>query len=322
MPDPKALKFEPMLCEAADRPPEGLGWRYEVKLDGYRAIGAKLAGRAQLSSRNGKDFNRRFPEITRVLSALPDETAIDGEIVALDPTGKPNFALLQDFRDGAAARVFYAFDLLMLRGKDVRALALDLRRGLLRDVMNNLPPVIRYSETFDAPLADLMRAVREHGLEGIIAKRADSPYRSGRSAEWIKWRANVGQELVIGGYVPSATNLIDSILVGYYEGRRLMYAGRVRAGLVAEPRRLLAAGFAALKSASCPFGNLPERTKGRWGEGLTAERMEECRWLKPRLVAAIEFLEWTPELRLRHPRFVGIRGDKDAKTVTLEPPPG
>lgn len=320
MADPKAPRFAPMLCEAAEHPPEGGVWRYEVKLDGYRTIAVKSAGRVQLWSRNGKDFNRRFREVAQALSALPDETAIDGEIVAFDSDGKPSFALLQDFHQGAIARAFYAFDLLMLRGRDIRALALDERRKRLSALLKKLPPVILYSETFDAPIGELKRIVREHGLEGIVAKRADSQYRSGRSADWVKWRANKGQELVIGGYVPSATRQIDSILVGYYKGRTLVYAGRVRAGLVAESRRGLAACFETLRAPRCPFGNLPERAKGRWGEGLTPERMNECRWLKPRIVAAIEFLEWTPEFRLRHPSFVGLRSDKDPRAIVLELP--
>ena len=115
-----------------------------------------------------------------------------------------------------------------------------------------------------------------------------------------------------------ASNTFDSLLVGYYEGRRLMYAGSIRAGLVADSRRALLLHFAELRIEHCPFRNLPERTKGRWGEGLTTEDMDKCRWLAPRPVAAVEFLEWTPELRLRHPRFVGLRADKDPNEVVRE----
>ncbi len=183
--------------------------------------------------------------------------------------------------------------------------------------MSGLPENIRYSETFAVPAATLVRVVRENGLEGIVAKRAGSAYRSGRSADWLKWRANRGQEFVIGGYVP-ASNTVDSLLVGYYEGRDLMYAGRIRAGLVADSRRALLSHFAGLSVEQCPFRNLPERTKGRWSEGLTAEDMVRCRWLAPRLVAAVEFLEWTPDFRLRHPRFVGLRADKDPNEVVRE----
>jgi DNA ligase D-like protein (predicted ligase) len=312
----KAL-FEPMLCEKAEQPPEGPEWRYELKLDGYRAIGFSGQGREQLWSRNGKDFVRRFPEVAKAIASLPEDTAIDGEIVALDADGKPSFALLQGSDAGSALVVFYAFDLLMMRGRDLRLSPLEERRKRLRKIVDSLPEDIRYSETFAVPAATLMQVVRENGLEGIIAKRAGSAYRSGRSGDWIKWRANRGQEFVIGGFV-AASNAVDSLLVGYYEGRDLMYAGRIRAGLVPESRRALLSHFAALSIEHCPFINLPERTKGRWGEGLTAEDMTKCRWLPPRLVAAVKFLEWTPELHLRHPPFVGLRVDKDPNEVVRE----
>jgi bifunctional non-homologous end joining protein LigD len=130
-------------------------------------------------------------------------------------------------------------------------------------------------------------------------------------------RINQGQELVIGGYIPAPNNF-DSILVGYYEGENLLYAAKVRNGFVPATRRALFERFGGLERTSCPFRNLPKSKKGRWGEGLTAEDMEKCRWLKPRLVAAIEFLEWTPEKHLRHSRFVALRDDKDADRVRRE----
>ena len=150
------------------------------------------------------------------VAELPSDTVIDGEIVALDATGKPSFNLLQGFGGEASAIVLYAFDLLMLRGNDVRQWPLEDRRDQLREIVPHLPHSIRFSETFNVPLSELMRAVRKHRLEGIIAKRAGSQYRSGvRSADWQKWRANRGQELVIGGYIPHG-DAVDSILVGYY----------------------------------------------------------------------------------------------------------
>jgi ATP-dependent DNA ligase len=127
----------------------------------------------------------------------------------------------------------------------------------------------------------------------------------------------VGQEFVIGGYIPNG-DVLDSLLVGYYEGRDLMYAASVRAGIPSEFRHTLFAHFEELRNAHCPFANLPERSEGRWGEGLTATKMALCRWLEPLIVARIDFLEWTPVNRLRHPRFLGIRGDKDARDVARE----
>ena len=307
----KAFSFEPMLCESAEWPPEGHQWHYEVKLDGFRAIGRKSGRSSQLWSRNHKDFARRFPFVASALLELPPDTVIDGEVVALDQDGKPSFNLSQGFGGEAAGIVLYTFDLLMLRGKDVRFWPLEERRESLREIARQLPSTIRYSESFDVPLPELISAVRQHQLEGIVAKRAGSPYRSG---EWLKWRANRGQEFVIGGYIPN-DNVVDSILVGYYGDRDLIYAGRVRAGLTAAFRGLLLPHFDKLQVPRCPFINLPERNEGHWGDGLTAAKMDMCRWLDPFFVARIEFLEWTTENRLRHPRFAGIRSDKDARDV-------
>jgi len=309
--------FQPMLCESAKRPPEGSDWRFELKLDGFRAIGRKSGRSAQLWSRNQKDFTRRFPGVLKAIRELPDDTVIDGEIVALDESGRPSFNLIQGFGN-AQAIVLYAFDLLMLRGKDVRLWPLDDRREQLREIVPTLPDTIRYSETFNVPLPELMRAVKKHQLEGIVAKRARSPYRSGeRSPEWVKWRANRGQEFVIGGYIPNG-DAIDSLVVGYYGHRDLMFAGSVRAGIPWEFRRVLFHHFEAHRITRCPFANLPEHTKGRWGEGLTAAKMAACRWLDPFIVVRVEFLEWTPEHRLRHPRFVGFRSDKHASEIIRE----
>jgi bifunctional non-homologous end joining protein LigD len=235
----------------------------------------------------------------------------------LDEGGKPSFNLLQGFAS-ASAIVLYAFDPLMLCGKDVRRWRLDDRRDELRHAILRLPNTIRYSETFDVPLSDLVRTVRENQLEGIVAKRAGSEYRSGeRSADWVKWHANKGQEFVIGGYTLNG-NALDSILVGYYKGRDLMYAGSVRAGIPSEFPPVLAPHFEKLRTTRCPFADLPDRTEGRRGEGLTAAKMVLCRWLHPVVFARIEFLEWTPENRLRHPRFAGIRRDKDPKETVRE----
>jgi bifunctional non-homologous end joining protein LigD len=166
----------------------------------------------------------------------------------------------------------------------VRLWPLDDRREQLRGIVATLPAAIRYSEPFNVPLSELTRAVRKHQLEGIVAKRAGSVYRSGeRSADWLKWRANRGQEFVIGGCIPNG-NVLDSILVGYYKGRDLMYAASVRAGFSPEFRRVLLPHFEELRLAGCPFANLPERTEGRWGEGMTAAKMALRGWLEPFIV--------------------------------------
>jgi ATP-dependent DNA ligase len=248
--------------------------------------------------------------------------SLEGDLCAgsaqAGPAGRPSFDLLQGFGRGAPLIVLYAFDLLMFQGKDVRCWPLEDRREQLGQIVERLPDTIRYSETFNVPLPELVLGVKRLRLEGIVAKRAGSQYRSGeRCGDWLKWRANRGQEFVIGGYVPNGNNL-DSILVGYFNGRDLMYAGRIRAGIPAGFRRVILPHFEELQIARCPFRNLPDRTEGRWGEGLTAAKMPICRWLDPFIVVRIEFLEWTPEDRLRHPRFAGIRSDKDAREVGRE----
>jgi len=310
--------FEPMLCLAVPKLPDGADWQLELKLDGYRGIGIKSKGRAHLTSRNGKNFSERFPTVARALNRLPDETVIDGEIVAANEAGVPSFNLLQNFGGAEHTILFYAFDLLILAGTDLRSRPLEQRRALLRELIPTVGDPVRHSEAFDVPVSELLATVRQHGLEGIVAKRRTSTYRPGdRSGDWLKLRANKGQELVIGGYVPSSSTF-DSILVGYYQGRDLMYVARIRAGFIPALRQSVFGQFRGLEIVKCPFVNLPERGKGRWGEGLTAEDMEHCRWLKPRLVASIEFLEWTSENRLRHPKFVALRDDREAAGVTRE----
>jgi bifunctional non-homologous end joining protein LigD len=173
MPSQRPFSFEPMLCESAEHPPEGREWRHELKLDGFCAIGRKSGSSAQLWSRNQKDFSRRFPGVVKGITGLPNDTVIDREIVALDESGRPSFNLLQGLGD-AQAIVLYAFDLLMLRGNDVRKWPLEDRREQLREVISTLPDTIRYSENFSVPLSELVAAVRNHQLEGIVAKRVGS----------------------------------------------------------------------------------------------------------------------------------------------------
>jgi bifunctional non-homologous end joining protein LigD len=179
-----------------------------------------------------------------------------------------------------------------------------------------------FSETFDAPVAEIVAAVKKQGLEGVIAKRRDSRYEPGRrSGAWVKMRIYKGQELVIGGYVPSGKNF-DSIIVGYYDRDALIYVARVRAGFVPALRVKVFERFHTLEINTCPFSNLPQRNKGRWGQGLTADKMAECRWLKPQLVAQIEYADWTDVNHLRHSKFVALRDDKAAKDVKREQPVG
>ena len=321
MPDrkTKAAFIEPMLLLRTEKLPEGNEWLYELKLDGYRALAIKSSGKVYLRSRNDHDFNVRYPDVVRALLPMPDNTVLDGEVVALDEEGRPSFNMLQNYRPTGAPLHFFIFDLLILRGRDVMGEPLAKRRELIEQhVLATLADPIRYSPVLEASLSGLVRSVKEQGLEGLVAKRRDSKYEPGlRSGAWMKMRVNQGQELVIGGYTPSPKNF-DALVIGYYEEGKLIYAARTRNGFTPASRAELFKRIKPLEIKECPFANLPEKKAGRWGAGLTAAKMVECRWLKPVLVGQFEYVEWTSDSHLRHSRFVGIREDKSAKDVRRE----
>ena len=318
-PRAKAHFVEPMLLQRADMLPSGRDWIYELKLDGFRAEAIKSGGTVRLRSRNDKDFNARFPSVAEALAAMPDETVIDGEIVALDESGRPSFNALQNYGAGAALIIYYVFDVMVLAGKDVMGEPLATRRDLLRRrVLAKLGEPIRESPELNASLPDLIRSVKAQSLEGLVAKRRDSRYEPGqRSGAWQKMRISQGQDFIIAGYTPSAKNF-DAIIFGYYDAGRLMYAGRTRSGFTPSSRQQLFKRFKGLEMEKCPFANLPEAKSGRWGEGLTAEKMKTCRWLQPVLVGQFEYVEWTPDAHLRHSRFMGLRDDKAPRDVRRE----
>lgn len=211
----KASFIDPMLCLSAASLPENDDWEYELKLDGYRAEAIKTYGMIKLRSRNDKDFTGRYPSIAKSLNNLPDETVIDGEIVAFDETGRPSFNTLQNYGSWQVPIFFYVFDLLLLSGRDIRSEPLETRRELLRTkVLSDLDEPIRYSPTLDSNLGDLIESVRQQKFEGLIAKRRDSRYESGqRTGAWLKMRVNQGQEFVIGGYTSSPKNF-DALIWG------------------------------------------------------------------------------------------------------------
>jgi DNA ligase D-like protein (predicted ligase) len=226
-----------MLLLRTEMLPEGPEWGYEIKLDGYRAVAFKCGGKVSVRSRNDNDFASRYPSISKALASLPDDTVVDGEIVALDEAGKPSFNALQNHGSSKADLVYYVFDLMVLAGKDVTAEPLAKRRDLLEmKVLPKLAEPIRYSPALEANLADLVHSVKEQGFEGLVAKRRDSKYQPGlRTGEWQKMRVNQGQELVIAGYTPSSKNF-DALVIGYYEGGKLIYAARTRNGFTTASR--------------------------------------------------------------------------------------
>jgi DNA ligase D-like protein (predicted ligase) len=318
---PKArLEFvRPMLAKPVKELPAGPNWLYELKLDGYRVLVVKERGVVTLFSRRGNILTNAFPRIAGSFSFLTDNTILDGELVVLDESGKPSFAALQKHKFRPEALHFYAFDLIAYKGKDLRKLPLIDRRTLLeKSALTRMREPVRLSSVFPTSPSQLVAAARKSGLEGVVAKRGDSRYESGeRSGAWVKYKTNKGQELVIGGYKPGGDGF-EYLLVGYYEGRDLIFIAKIRNGFTPALRRDVARRFAGLRTSRCPFANLPEKPSARRGEAITAEVMKNIQWLKPKLVAQIEFTEWTKGNHLRHSRFIELRDDKDASEVVRE----
>ena len=317
LPKREACFIEPMECLAVTKLPEGSQWTFEIKLDGYRALAVKSNGKVHLYSRRKKSFNSQYPYLVEALNDLPDESVVDGEVVSLDDSGRPNFHSLQHFRKEASRIHYFVFDLLTCFGRDLTGLPLNQRREFLQQFVKTNSR-IRISGQFQVSAAEMLAAVRQQNLEGVVAKLKDSVYQPGkRTGAWIKYRINKGQELVIGGYIPGPHGF-DSLIVGYYRGKDLVYVARVRSGFVPASRRQVFEKIRGLVSPQMPFVNLPDEKESRWGDALTEEKMKQCVWLVPKVVAQVEFLEWTAGDRLRHSKFVGLREDKDPRTVVKE----
>lgn len=296
----------PMLARLVSGPPAGPGWVYERKLDGLRCIAVADGGRAELWSRSRQSFTARFDGLARALAALPvDDVVLDGEIVALEGD-RTSFALLQ--RPGSTATpMLFAFDILRLDGRDLTGRPLLERKKILADVVEKRG-VIRRVDHVEGDPEVLLRDACAEGWEGLIAKRADGRYRSGRSTEWLKLKCSASQELVIGGWTEprGARAHFGALLVGHYDDGRLRYAGKVGTGFGAATLADLHRRLTALERETPPFVDLT--------------RMKDAHWAEPELVANIAFTEWTDDGKLRHPRFEGLRPDKDPAAVTRERP--
>jgi bifunctional non-homologous end joining protein LigD len=314
---------EPMKAKLAARAPQG-DWVYEIKFDGWRALALKGGSQARLVSRNKKDFGSKFPEVMESLALVQAQDAIiDGEIVALDEKGRSSFQLLQAYDIGQERPpiFFYAFDLLQLDGKDLTSQPLEERKELLEALVKAKPGVIRFSASLGGDADGLLDQARKLGLEGLIGKKAGSRYETGsRSGTWIKLKLLQEQEFVIGGYTdPEGSRMhFGAVIVGYYKGKDLVFAGKVGTGFNAKLLRSLHGKFKGIAREDCPFVNLPLPRGGKWGQGITKAEMRFCHWLDPTMVCQVKFGEWTRDDRLRQPVFLGLREDKDASEVVRE----
>ena len=298
--------------------PRGGDWIYEVKFDGYRALLIKDGDRVQLRSRNDRDLTATYPAIVSAGRRVgADSAVVDGEIVAVDRSGRPSFQALQHRSSHPGfAVVYYAFDLLYVDGADLTRLPLRDRRDRLPHVVGDSGVLL--SAALPGDPDDVIRAVRSLGLEGVIAKRLGGRYVPGeRSADWQKLKLDKQQEFVIGGYRPGP-NGIDALLVGFYAGRDLYFAGKVRAGFTPHLRREVHGRLAGLRVERCPFVDLPNSRSSHWGGGVTAEQMGEMHWVRPAVVAQVRFVEWTADGHLRHAAYLGLRDDKKPREVHRE----
>jgi bifunctional non-homologous end joining protein LigD len=323
IPDPSTIEgarktalpgfVEPTLASLVASPPGGERWLHEIKFDGYRLQARIEAGRVKLLTRSGLDWTKKFGKpVVEALQALPIGTAlIDGELVVEKNTGASDFSALQaDLSEGRSDRfLFYAFDLLYLDGYDLTALPLIERKRLLEQLIGKGAGIIRYSGHFEEDGDMVLRHACRLSLEGVVSKLRDAPYRSGRGKSWVKSKCSARQEFVVAGYVPSTTSrqAIGSLILGVYEGDDLVHVGRVGTGFTVPVAEELFRRLNRMRIQSSPFA-----------KRLTADEARQARYVRPELVAEVEFRAWTADDHLRHASFRGLREDKDPRKVVRE----
>ena len=312
-------KLSPMLATLVDKPFDLPGWLYEIKWDGYRAMTFMNKGEVELKSRNDKSFNEKFYPVYNALRNWGINAIVDGEVVVLKENGLSDFGTLQNWRSEADGDlIYYVFDVVWLEGKDLRHLPLRQRREILKSIVPQ-DGIIRLSESFDVTGTEFYNIALKMGLEGIMAKKADSIYLSGtRTTDWLKIKANQRQEVVIGGYTNNqdSSKAFSALLVGVYESGNFIYTGKIGTGFKDKQQREMLKQFKPLITDKPPFHTLPDINKPSRFNPRPSKAT--ATWLKPQLVCEVSFTEMTSDGVMRHPSFEGMRIDKRANEVTKE----
>src|SRR6266513_3874446 len=308
-------RYLPMLATLTEEVPRGAGWEFEVKWDGYRAIATVSQSETVLTSRNGNDLTARFEHVAKEIAKAvkTPHCVFDGEVCALDDNGRASFSEMQQGKRGTPI-VYYVFDVLEVEGEPLVDLPLVERRKRLEALLDRRNRTVRVSETFDDGNA-LLQAATEQQLEGLMAKRLDSRYVQGkRTRDWLKIKTHGEQEFVIAGYTKGTgrrASSFGSLVLAYYRGNELVYAGNVGTGFSSREIEKLLDKLRPLKRDSSPFREVPKMPKVRKADVI---------WVEPELVAEVEFAEWTHDGRLRAPSYKGLREDKPAEDVRREEP--
>jgi bifunctional non-homologous end joining protein LigD len=300
--------IQPQLAQLQPQPPAGDDWIHEIKFDGYRTL-AYIDPKVTLRTRSGLDWTEKYPSIAEALKKLRlKKSVFDGEVCYIDESGKSDFQKLQNSLKAGHTEnlVYFVFDLLEHKGKDLREVPQLKRKELLREVLRRAPEQIRYAEHFDVNPAKLLSASCSLGLEGLISKRVDATYESGRNRNWIKSKCTKAQEFVVAGYTApkNSRSGFGSLVLGAFDHGKFIYVGRVGTGFTRQSIEELLRKMKPLRQDESPFDVGPN--------------LRTTTWLKPKLVAQVNFAEWTAEGSLRHPSFQGLRDDKPARQVRRE----
>jgi bifunctional non-homologous end joining protein LigD len=307
----KPWQVKPMLCTLVEAPFSREGWLFEIKWDGYRAVGSKKGGTAQLYSRNQIDFSQKYPPVFEALHEFKHDVVVDGEIVVVDSSGTSHFEWLQNWhRDPQGDLHYYIFDILWCDGHDLCQMSLTERKKVLKSILPK-SDVLQYSDHLETNGEQLFEQMKKQSLEGMVAKNGASSYREGdRGQDWLKIKTGLRQEVVIGGYTEprGSRQYLGSLIVGVYNKGELIYAGHSGGGIPDAQRKFLRDKLAKIERKNSPFANQIPKTNAR------------AHWVKPELVCEMSFAEWTQEGYMRHPKFEGLRPDKNAANVHKETP--